>query len=658
MTAAYGLLLLAGMLGIGAAAAGRCQGDAARRLGAGLLAAAHMPLLLATLAMAAAAIFPGYKGLIQWLPAAGVLASLLLLLRGQTRPAGPAAAERPRDRLWLITALAVLLGAVVVLVRFLGILQNNLFPVIANDALTYLSEARMFAAQGSLAALVHGLGDPASGAPPTHPHTGLFSVYLGHALLFSPGSLTSGEPLGDDFPVRLAFQFTVFCLALAVAGMTILLAAGKRHALAAGALAFMLFCAFQAFEYTSFASSRDPFRLIPWLGLLTLLIEFLRSRRLPLVLLPAVALTAGWLAAAHTINLYFLAVVAPVFVIGALLRRVPLLQMLLLGLAGLVGLALPLLHYVDNARRIGNVLGNGMNYFHYPGTALAEAFLRHGNWSARDLSPLGALQKMLEQQGMPIGIAALAGAVLLLALAWLAPRGERTVPLVLSATFVVLLAVPLIELKRLFPIDMKEAMVSNYRYAYTVFILSPVIMALGVQGIALFAERRFDRRAGEFAILLAGIAAAVLARHELKNWRVYAAWDVPAAYRASFVPICDLARGLPERAVWLSDRSTVSYECGIWPVFLYSPAGRRYFLPPTVEEARRVLDDDRVGLVSLEEAIPGWWPETAFFKALTEMADEGIFERRTLGGWQIFIRRPVKAGNEVSPSRAGASTGS
>ncbi|WID98757.1 hypothetical protein QO058_11210 [Bosea vestrisii] len=653
MTAIYGLFLLASALALGLAIAGRCGDDPARRIGAGLLAAAHAPLLLATLAMAVAVVLPGQIAAIRWLPVAGALVPALVALCLQPRIAREAA-PRSWRRPTLVALLVLCGGTLAVLAKLLAILVSNLFPIIANDALTYLAEARMFAAQGSLAALAHGLGDPASGAPPTHPHTALFAVYLGHSLLFSPGPQPAGAALGDDMPVRLAFQFTVLCLAMAVVGMTMLLAAGRRHAIAAGAFALMIFCAFQAFEYTSFNSSRDPFRLIPWLGLLTLLIVFVDRRGLPPSLLPAVATTAGWLAASHTINLYFLAVVAPIFVVATLLRRVPVVQVLLIALAGLVGLALPVLHYVDNLRRIGNVLGNGMNYFHYPGTALAEAFLRYGNWSARDLSPLGALQKMLEQQGMMIGLAALAGTVVLLAIAWLGPRERRTVPVVLAAAFLFLLAIPLIELKRLFPIDMKEAMVSNYRYAYTVFILSPVIMALSVQGILAEVEQRFGAWAASIFLVVGAVATALFARAELHRWRIYPTWDVPTAYRAKFEPICEAARALPVGSVWLSDRSTVSYQCGIWPVFLYSPAGRRYFLPTTVEEARKVLEGDKVGLVSLEEAIPGWWPETAFYKALTQLKDEGVFDLRRDGGWQIFTRRPAKAAGEILPFQARA----
>ena len=653
MTGVYGLILFSVALVTGFAAACQCASPA-RRVGTGLLAAAQVPLLLAMFAMATAWGFPGQTEAIRWLPVIGILTLAAVALRWRTPPT--VSGDGPdHHRRFLPAALVAGGGTLLVLAKFLSILASNLFPVIANDALTYLAEARMFAASGSLSALMHGLGDPASGAPPTHPHTGLFSVYLGHALLFSPGPQLPGAPLGDDMPVRLAFQFTVLCLTMAVVGMAMLLAAGRRHALVAGAFALMFFCAFQAFEYTSFASSRDPFRLIPWLGLLTLLISFVERRGLPPILHLAVAVTAGWLVAAHTINLYFIAVAAPVYVLATLLRRVPIGQVLRIVLAGLAGLALPLLHYADNLRRIGNVLGNGMNYFHYQGTELAEAFLRYGNWNARDLSPLGALAKMLEQQGWPIGIAALAATVMLLVFAWAGPRERRTVPLLLVATFLCLLVIPLVELKRLFPIDMKEAMVSNYRYAYTVFVLSPVIMALTVQGAVTAIEQRFGGKAGEIVLLIGIVATTLLARTELRRWRIYPVWEVPVACRASFKPICEGARALPAGAVWLSDRSTVSYECGIWPVFLYSPAGRRYFLPATAEEARKVLEDDKVGLVSLEEAIPGWWPETAFHKALTQMKDEGVFELRVDGGWQIFTRRPAKAASDTIPFQARAS---
>lgn len=660
MTVAYGLLLLALGLSAGAAAARRCNGDLPTQLGAGLLAAAHAPPLLATSAMAAAAAFPGHDAAIRWAPLLVVLSCVLASSFWKPRSPGIRMKETGKGfHVFSLAAELVLAGCVVaILVKFLTILVTNLFPVIANDALTYLAEARMFAAQSNLLTLVPGLGNPATGAPPTHPHTALFSVYLGHALLFSPGAQAGGAPLGDDMPARMAFQFTVLCLAMAVVGMTVLLAAGRRHAVAAGIFALLFFCAFQTFEYMSFNSSRDPFRLIPWLGLLTLLFLFVERRGLTLGLYLAVAATAGWLAAAHTINLYFLAVAAPVLLVATLVRRVPVGHVLMVALAGLAGLALPLLHYIDNLRRIGNVLGNGMNYFHYPGTVLAEAFLRYGNWNDRALSPIGALRKLLEQQGMPIGIGALVGAVTLLILACLGPRERRTVPLILVVIFWFILVIPLVELKRLFPIDMKEAIISNYRYAYTVFILSPVIMALALQGIVIVIERAVGPKSCAVLVAASTLVMTHVASRELRHWRTYPSWDAPVAYRASFKSICAAARALPDTAIWLSDRSTVSYECGIWPTFLYSPAGRRYFLPATVEEARKVLQDDRVGLVSLEEAIPGWWPETPFYKALVQLKDEGTFEQRQEGTWQIFTRRAAKAADGALHAQARASTGS
>lgn len=192
MTGVYGLILFSVALVTGFAAACQCASPA-RRVGTGLLAAAQVPLLLAMFAMATAWGFPGQTEAIRWLPVIGILTLAAVALRWRTPPT--VSGDGPdHHRRFLPAALVAGGGTLLVLAKFLSILASNLFPVIANDALTYLAEARMFAASGSLSALMHGLGDPASGAPPTHPHTGLFSVYLGHALLFSPGPQLPGAP--------------------------------------------------------------------------------------------------------------------------------------------------------------------------------------------------------------------------------------------------------------------------------------------------------------------------------------------------------------------------------------------------------------------------------------------------------------------------------
>lgn len=638
MVTFYSILLLTTLSILGIAAAVSTSGSIGRRLGASLLTAAQAPLFLGTIAIAAATIAPGHASVIFWLPIVAIAVLALIFLFRCNITVGSFSFSRPSSiaiGCGFISAISIL----TIVSLFSAILLQNLFPVIGNDALTYLAEARMFASTGSLSALAPGLGDPLSGAPPTHPHTALFSVYLGHALLFSPVSQIAEGTISNDLPVRIAFQFTVLCLALSVSGFTMLLADGKRLAVLTGAIAFLFFCDFKTFEYISFQSSRDAFRLIPWLGLIALLIEILRRRKVSLTLGLCVAATSGWTAAAHTINLYFLAVIAPIFIVVAFQRKIPLTQMTALVASGALGLALPLLHYVNNWRQVGNVLGNGMNYFHYHDTPLAAAFLKYSFWNAKGDSFFSALKNILEQQGEIASSIALLGPTILVICILIDRRRSNFTSTILVATFLSLLTIPLLNLKRIFPIDMKEAIQSNYRYAYTIFVISPIILALAIQHTVQIIELRLKRNCLPIVVTALTAVLAITAGYSLQSWRTYSSWNEPKAYRANFGLICDEVRHLPEGTVWLSDRTTLSYECGRWPTFLYSPVGRQYFSPKTVKEARDRLERNRVALVSLQDTPLDWWPPTSFFQALTEMVADGTFERRSVGNWEVFVRK-------------------
>lgn len=638
MVTFYSILLFATLSILGIAAAVSTSGSTGRRLGAGLLTAAQAPLFLGTMAIIAAAIAPSRTFLIIWLPTVIIAVLALIFLFRSNVVARNLSFVRPSCIVIGCSFISVI-SILTIAYFFLAILLQNLFPVIGNDALTYLAEARMFASTGKLSALAPGLGDPLSGAPPTHPHTVLFSVYLGHALLFSPASQIADGAISDDLPVRIAFQFTVLCLVLSVSGFTMLLADGKRLAILTGAIAFLLFCDFKTFEYVSFQSSRDAFRLIPWLGLIALLIELLRRRKMSLVLGLCIAATSYWTAAAHTINLYFLAVIAPVFIVAALQRKVPLAQIVALAASGTLGLALPLLHYINNWRQVGNVLGNGMNYFHYRDTPLAATFLKYSFWNAKGDSFFSALQNILEQQGALASSIALLGPIILVICILIDRRRSNLISTILVATFLSLLIIPLLNLKRIFPIDMKEAIQSNYRYAYTIFIISPVIMALAFQRSIEIFELHFKKKFPIVALTAVTAILAIMAGYSLQSWRTYPSWSAPQAYRTTLDLICDEVHHLSKGAVWLSDRTTLSYECGAWPTFLYSPEGHQYFSPKTIKEARDLLEMKHVALVSLEDTAPDWWPQTSLFQAMVEMVADGTFEQRSIGNWEVFIRK-------------------
>ncbi len=636
----YAVVFAICAVALAAAAGAITRGSPAAKTSAALLAAAQTPFLMALCALVSAAAAPRNRWLMQWLPVGAAIA-LLWCAAARRDQLGLGAGRwraiqmrMPRDPVHWAIGIALTAAVVAVIGRLLAILSANTFPIIANDALIYLSEARVFATRADVTALSHGLGVPGGGLPPAHPHTALFSIYLGHALTFAKWGANGA--LIDDLPARSAFQLSVACLVLAVAGSAIRV--NPPNSPRVGPLAAIAFCLFAPFEYMSFASSRDAFRLIPWLLLVTLLTELAVERRLTPLRHAAAGLAAGLAIASHTVDLYFMVVGAPVVAAAFLIRRVPWRQIGALAVAGVLGSAPALAHYVSAWQKTGNILGNGMNYFYYPGTPLMDAFRRFGGWADSNL-PLGqALWRVLRDQGPVWAPASVGIAILLPGVVRVWARRPAVAASVLAALFLTLLVVPLLNFKRFFALDIKDALIANFRYGYTISILAPLVIAGAADATARGASLRCGRLAGALVIiaLTAGLAAS--AGGQLRQWRTYPDWSAPIAYRQTMARICDKVRLLKDGERWLSDRTTIAYQCGIWPIYLYSPEGRRYFVPRSASQARAVLIARNVALVTLEEAIPGWWPSTPFYAALRDLVSEGVFDREDTGTWQVFRR--------------------
>ena len=645
MTLAYGLIVALVASGLAYCAWVLATGPLQQRAAAAAISAGQTPAFIATAMGLTAWLMPGLTGggryvlALSPLVAAGFAGlGARMLAAGISQPAESVTRGRYD---WLIRAgvLAAAVTAIYVIAHLFGILARNLVPTIGNDSLIYLSEARAFVESGSLSALNHGDGDPSTGLPPSHPHLPLFSLYLAHGLLFADPALQPLQPVGDDLPVRFAFQASIVFLIVALAGLAMAVGRGLRYELAIPFLAVGTFALFGAFEYMSFMSSCDAFRLVPMAGLIALVTGMARAGRISIATVAGLAAATFFFLSAHTVNLYFAAVLAPVLLAALLAGKVPLKGILIAGAFAAVPAGVVGLHYFHAFQETGRFLGNGMNYYHYVGTPLEAAFRNYGDWGGSTLNFWSAFHKIMIDQGGVPSYLTLFAALALLCIAFLGQLPDRMSVSTLCLAFLSMLLVPHLLSGSSQDFSMREALIGNYRYAYTIFILAPVILAGFAGAMCELMARYLDARAGLAALITSCLFIGTGARAELKEWRSYANDSTARKERQTLLTLCKMGSSVRDGEIWLSDRANLAYSCGRFPTFMYSPRGREYFLPRSISDEVKLLLDRNVSLVTLVEKIPDWWPATPLIPALNELTVSGKFERRTLGSWTVYTKR-------------------
>lgn len=511
---------------------------------------------------------------------------------------------------------------------------NVSHPVIGHDALIYLSEAKAVAETRSLQAFAPS-GAAEALLPATHPHTKLFSLYLAHALAVAPSAI--GYP--DDVPARIAFQLTFALLVLSLAGLS-----AMTRVRGAGGLAIVAFALFPGFEYITNSSSRDGFRLIPMVVLIGLLSSLLARRDWSWKQSAAVAAVAACAVFGHTINLYFMALIAAWFLIAALWLRASLRATAVLGCISALAVTLPLSHYVHAWLQTGTVFGEGMNFIHLLGTPLIEAFLKSRHWGGTDMSFPQAVVEIWSRQSLTTGALTLVALIIVLLVAAPAPapagpgRQFRLVSLSIASLAVAFVCVPLSDVPQFFRIGIRDAYLSNARYPFVAFALC--VPLIGFAALAL--ERcyqqfgpRLTPAAMTAIIAVLGGSSVAMARH----WPMSGLSSIMAVVDADR-KLCHVAAALPPGTIWLTDRYSVSYYCSRRPIFLYTRRGRDFFAAASVEQASTRLRSERVALVALSNSAPDWWPQTTFYRALMARTDAQSNSRRSIGYWQVFMLTP------------------
>jgi tetratricopeptide (TPR) repeat protein len=162
--------------------------------------------------------------------------------------------------------LAMYLSAIFLLaILTIRLGMNGRFALTAHDALFYSAEALFFANDRTYTTIQGNL-ESTDGSLRADNHGFIFPAYLSHALLH-----TASDSLGypNDYALRWSFQITIVYMLLAILALAALF-----RAPGVGAMSIILLLQVPQFEYISYASSRDAFRIISLLLFTILLASF------------------------------------------------------------------------------------------------------------------------------------------------------------------------------------------------------------------------------------------------------------------------------------------------------------------------------------------------------------------------------------------------
>ena len=444
------LLLVAAALGLAAWSTPRAFASLAPGVRA-MMAMGLAPLALAVFTLGLAALWPGApRQLFQAIPGTLSLALIVWLVR-RARPAFKAPKLDGLDRIAAGIVVLALITAVFAGLRSAGP------PAAAHDMLIYLTEAKAFAQNPSLASI------PTFEATPgevikAHPHQFLFQSYLAQALMFADGPI--GYP--NDLQARFAIQATLPLIMLGLFGLARTVLPTWTAALAPPLMLF-----FHS-DYVSVAGSIDAFRLGPFVVAVGVLIAAVGRKQPPtwqtLLLLGSLS---GLTVAIHSLNIVIVAIVGVSVVIGAVIGISRWRSTIYAGIACVPFLIMGLADKIYNLVSYGTPLGPGMYYFFYAGTPLEAVFNRSAHWM-ETVDPITAFWRFSLLAGPGLMIAAALSALCMFVRHSGLARGR---PAMLGLMTSLVIWIPLVP-----GLGLQGAMLSNLRYGLAASALAAVAL--------------------------------------------------------------------------------------------------------------------------------------------------------------------------------------
>jgi hypothetical protein len=433
------------------------------------------PFVLGGWMLLMAHITPGAPSLVFTLPPFLIAAGLLIIygprtLRRLRRSCHPVSEINLTQ---LFTACVCIAALIIVIMVAIVLIQNSKSPLLFNDSLVYMQEALRFAEGRSPAAITDYRG-AADGSIRGDIHSFIYPAYLSQALLFNGGQAL-GYP--NDIAARIAFQLTILYMLLAV----VALAAAARQSLATP-LALILMLQVPEFEYLSRASSRDGFRIVPLVLLVTALTgltprRLRRKLRLETLLLPL--LFSACALAGHTLGAYIVVTLVLAWGIWNLAGRARWLNIILVAGALGIGLILGSLQYIQVYRETGTLTGDIFKENVIEGTPLWEESQQRDQASLEGTHSLWErLATLVNRDGGRLSIFGLVAAIF--SILWLTflppPRWNDPLPFWSLATLAA--ALPFLGVFDFSGYPLSLSFIMNFRYGLHWYPLAAACIAL------------------------------------------------------------------------------------------------------------------------------------------------------------------------------------
>jgi len=507
-------------------------------------------------------------------------------------------------------------------------------PPIGHDVLVYLAEARHFAAHPAWSTFPT-FEEPVGELLKTHPHLFLWQAFIAQGLM-AHGD-TAGY--GNDISARIAIQLTLPLFALGCLMLARSIVRSWTTWLTPIAL-----LSFHGIHWIPNNYGVDAFRAIPLLALVALsLTLFKRNARLTIARGALIGAVAALAAAAHTLNIVAVGLLAAMALALAVAYRVP------IRLPFLTAAALPPLlvtiPYLMNWYRYGHLLGMGMGYYFYRNTPLWLLFSEQKHW-IHHLGFFEALLVLCQNYGTyPMAIAIAAATTVVIGTLWQRWRYPgahwrqtawyRLLPL--SAIFLAEVIAPLVPLGE--GVSLQGAMISNVRYALPLCSIAAavlsVVAALLVRRIGPLRSPAFVATTGIAVLLLLGYTSAKLIYLANRSAGIAQPYLDANELRAAH-----MAAAIPDGANWFTDDYAVSYLAQRMPVYAYSWQSRRLLTARTPSAVLAELKRLNIRFVALDNGDPRWWASTPFIQTVSKLA--GV--QHSASGRFQFYRLPDLTG--------------
>jgi len=517
--------------------------------------------------------------------------------------------------LWPVYAAYICVGVLIVNV-ISKLVANGAVPVTGSDALQYLGYSLKFAQTRSVFA-VTGFHDSPDGTLIGDIHGPVWHTFLSHALM-TTGNNPPGYPY--DYAVRVAFQVTVIYMLLAVAAL-----AATSGYWGVPPLSLALLLQVPQFEYISTASSRDGFRIIPLVLLVTILTG-LSPRKLAcnfhlVALIPVVAIAAFSLAG-HTLGGIVAITIGLAWSIWVLAAKAKWIKVVLVLMAMGVGFVLAGPQYIQAYLEIGRVPGAGVfREMAIAGTPMHEAW---SNWLTSRMggtaSAIQRLSVLLARDQYRLSVFGLLGSVCAVLL-WPKFRRQKQASIIIFIGLVTLVVA--IPFTGLFDIGfgLSDWFVRNFRYPLHWYPFAAVCVAM----LLGYGYDRLMSRSNKYLRVLAGVAmvGVTLAASFLAHNIIVSKWRTNGGAEEEWLmaivkPLKSVLQQMPAGKRLLLDNESYNYYLDNQAIVMFSRPTWDILQAKDENQAWNALKALNIGAVGLRFAEhTGYWKDMPLLDLLT-----------------------------------------